>query len=607
MTNEQQTIIKAIEADNFPYIKNLVNNHPTCLAAPLIDETEGQGLAIHYAAMHGRFNIARLLLEKNPSLLNQTTSFNYTPLRYAAARGHEQLVDYLISLGALQTIATHNPEQPGHGFYPIHWAAVRGHHRVVQCLLTHAPNIDTPLSYMNLRLIHLASMNGRLEVVKLLLDKNPNLLNEVDMLNQTPLLWAAAQGHVDVVNYLLSKNANCEMATRDPFEIEPDRTPLMWAMNNKYYETANALIIKKCETEKIETLMYLVETGEQALDLMALKPAFIPIFLRDKTITDAIKKSPCKIIDDSIHWYKSAGRRPSFFANINTTTNTSTVFKPVQELGRGSYGIVRLFRSSEGQELGVKSLKNPITNTPWFGQDQLGLNIKREAQFNQIAYPNDPLSEIHEFHRNTNGHSHYTNRFIMAYIKGDTAKPALMKVTSPHLLAHISLKIAQELERIHQLGIIHGDLYHSNIMIHCDDNKNVAVRLIDFGLASYLTDRTVKIFQDQTAWWIAPERCNGNRRLIKPNPNQDVYSLGRTFHHIFEHHPSKKQLMELFPAIRSFISTSQEIIPTERPSLALLCEQLMNELRQKPNQGNFWQKLKHEANAFIHSLQKNKI
>ena len=533
---------------------------------------------IHIASKAGQLEVVKILLNKDPDLLNINDTYGQTPVLWAAARNHEALVDYLATMGADLSIATNRPDHGDHGYLPIHWAAKRGYHTLVQCLINHGADINMRLGEMQYHLIHIASMAGHLEVVKILLNKNPDLLNITDAYHQTPVLWAAANGHAHVVAYFISENANLDIATNRPEHIDHDKTPLTRAMEGKHYGAANLLILKVTANQSKDIILPFVQAGTQALELMILDPALIHIFLQDHRVLRLIMNtSGCHISSQSIDWYKAAGRRPSLFAHINTETGGVSVFKPVRELGKGSNGIVRLFQNAESQEIGVKSLKDSIVDISSEQRDARARKLKREAEFNKLAYPNDQMSKIFEFNYISGDQRFYTNRYLMPYIKGEVAKLFIPKITCPHQLAEITLQIARELHRIHNIGIIHGDLSPSNMMIYCE-NKKFIIRLIDFGCSSYLTDRSAYIFKaDGSIKWYAPEVV-GTTNSIKPNQNQDVYSLGFSLNMVLDRHSSNQELMKLFPSIGLFISAAQNINPMARPSLESFCAQLSNEI-----------------------------
>lgn len=582
MTKEQMlAIIEAIKTGHLDFITELLNDNIDWLLTRLVDEIGYDLLPVHYASRYGQLEILQLLLEKKPDLLNLTDDFGDTPVHFAAVNDHLLVVDYLAKIGADLTIATNAPDKKCHGFLPIHWATIRGHYNIVQCLINHGADLNMRLGAMQCHLIHIASLAGQLEVVKILLDNDPDLLNIADLYGQTAVLWAAAHGHAHVVAYFISEKANLDIATHRPDHADHGKTPLTRAMESKHYDAANLIILKITAGQSKDTILPFVQAGAQALELMILDPALTRIFLQDDRVLCLIKNTfGCSVTKQSIDWYKMAGRRPSWFAHINLETGGSSVFKPVRELGEGSNGIVRLFQNAESQEIGVKSLKYSIVDISSDQRDARARKLKREAGFNKLAYPNDQMSKIFEFNYKSGDQSLYTNRYLMPYIKGEVAELFIPKITCSYQLAEITLQIARELHRNHNLGIIHGDLSPTNMMIYCE-NKKFIIRLIDFGCSSFLTDRSATIFKSGgPITWCAPEVV-GAIGLVKPNQNQDVYSLGFSLNMVLGRHPSYHELMQLFPSIELFISAAQNINPMDRPSLESFCAQLSNELNPK--------------------------
>ena len=538
---------------------------------------------IHIASISGAIEVVKFLLNNNSDLLNIMDAYGQTPLLWAAANGHEALVDYLATMGADLTLATHDNDHK-HEYLPIHWASERGHPAVVQCLIKHGADINVRLGEMQYHLIHIASGSGAIEVVKFLLNNNSSLLNIMDAYDQTPLLWAAANGHANVVAYLISENANLDIPTNRIDHTDHGKTPLTRAMESKHYEAANLLILKITAHQSKDSILPFVQTGTQALEFMVLEPALIKIFLQDDRIVHLINTTnDCNINQHSIDWYKASERRPSWFLRINKEKKTSSLFKPVKELGRGSYGIVRLFQSAEGQEIGVKSLREPVFDISKKERIHLAKELKREAEFNKRAYPEDNFSETFEFDYRENGKQIYNSRYLMPCAKGETAGLLIPQTTCPRQLAEITLQIAQELHRIHQIGIIHGDLNLKNIMINDCENKVFIIRLIDFGCSSYMTEHSAVLYSPESLGrWIPPEICVKKTTTVKPHPNQDVYALGFSLNAALNNHSSYQELMQLFPSVNRFILASQHINPMSRPSLKSLCEQLNNELHPKP-------------------------
>jgi hypothetical protein len=88
---------------------------------------------------------------------------------------------------------------------PLSWAAARGHEEVVKLLLA-KDTVDHKSQdlYGQIPLL-LAAGNGHEAVVELLLAKSAILPDSKDKLGRTPLSWAARRGHINAVKLILKK------------------------------------------------------------------------------------------------------------------------------------------------------------------------------------------------------------------------------------------------------------------------------------------------------------------------------------------------------------------------------------------------------------------
>jgi len=94
-----------------------------------------QDQPIHVAAEEGHLAVVRELIENELELLEQVNDFRETPLLRAAARGHTEVVAYLIDKGANLNVSTHQPNDPlYHGRTPLDWATAGAHRQVLSLL-----------------------------------------------------------------------------------------------------------------------------------------------------------------------------------------------------------------------------------------------------------------------------------------------------------------------------------------------------------------------------------------------------------------------------------------------------------------------------------------
>lgn len=135
----------------------------------------------------------------------------------------------------------------------------------------------------------------------------------------------------------------------------------------------------------------------------------------------------------------------------------------------------------------------------------------------------------------------HDSRFLALYMENIDA-PALdrypcynMTVTDQARVLH---DMSTALYYIHQQGFVHNDIKPGNILF----SRNRGAVLIDFGLSSELTDRTVHT--GGTPWYIPPEFTGDRGQRGTPG---DVFALGVVMLYVLgrlplpERHPAKLQ------------------------------------------------------------------
>ncbi len=107
-------------------------------------------------------------------------------LGHAAARGHLDIVQYLVSMADIHA----------YDDCAVRWASAHGHLNVVQYLVSIGANIHARRNGA----LQWASRNGHLEVVKYLV----SIGADIHPKNDQSLLWASFGDHLNVVQYLQS-------------------------------------------------------------------------------------------------------------------------------------------------------------------------------------------------------------------------------------------------------------------------------------------------------------------------------------------------------------------------------------------------------------------
>jgi ankyrin repeat protein len=155
------------------------------------------GGEIHTAAMRGDVEKVKVLLAENPDLVSSQDEHGWTPLYWAAASGHKDVVALLIANKA--DVNAFNQH-----FTPLH-AAVLNHHLDVADLLI-ASNAQVT--------IFDAAAGGYVENVKAQLKANPALASAADDSGWTALHFGARNGHKGVVELLLAYKADVNANTK---------------------------------------------------------------------------------------------------------------------------------------------------------------------------------------------------------------------------------------------------------------------------------------------------------------------------------------------------------------------------------------------------------
>ncbi|KIX05149.1 uncharacterized protein Z518_06021 [Rhinocladiella mackenziei CBS 650.93] len=170
-----------------------------------------------YLAEHGDSILLAFLCASGKFNIESTTNDGWTPLSWAAWKGHEAVVRLHLEKGA------DLKSRDSFGQTPLWWAAWKGHEAVavVRLLLEKGADLESRDSFGQTPLSRAAG-NGHEVVVRLLLEKGADLKSR-DSYGKTPLSWAALNGHEAVVRLLFEKGA--DLGSRD----SSGQTPLSWA------------------------------------------------------------------------------------------------------------------------------------------------------------------------------------------------------------------------------------------------------------------------------------------------------------------------------------------------------------------------------------------
>jgi ankyrin repeat protein len=140
-----------------------------------VNAAQGDGMtALHWAAMRGQADMARVLIQARAKLEAVTRLGSYTPLHLAAKAGAAQTVKLLVDAGA---------------------------------------NVNAVTTTGGVTALHFAAASGNAEAVALLLDKGADKNAREANWGQTPLMFAAGLNRMAVLKLLLQRGADVAIAT----------------------------------------------------------------------------------------------------------------------------------------------------------------------------------------------------------------------------------------------------------------------------------------------------------------------------------------------------------------------------------------------------------
>jgi ankyrin repeat protein len=189
---------------------------------------------IFKTAAEGNLAKVKELVEKNPELVKAKDKESETPLHKAAAQGHMDVVNYLISKGA-DIDARNNANQN-----PLLHAAYYGKTEVVKFLLDKGADFKTPDIYGR-TILHYPVREGYEDVVEILLSKGMDITVE-DGMGVSPLRFAIERGHAGIMElFIASKALN--------LGGDSGRTALHLAAKQGQKDIADLLIAKGVSTK----------------------------------------------------------------------------------------------------------------------------------------------------------------------------------------------------------------------------------------------------------------------------------------------------------------------------------------------------------------------
>lgn len=194
MSSRKSALVGAIISNDIAQVKLLLNGPTTDILGP----SDRNATPLHLAAQINRKEVVEILLTKG-ALINAKNISEETPLHIASLQGHSEIVTILLDNGA------DKEARDSYGYTPLHYAAQGNHKKVVEILLTKLALINAKINN-NKTPLHLASQKGYSEIVSILLHNKADK-DAKDKNGNTSLHYAAKYDQIKVVEILLKSGA----------------------------------------------------------------------------------------------------------------------------------------------------------------------------------------------------------------------------------------------------------------------------------------------------------------------------------------------------------------------------------------------------------------
>ncbi|MCU0722562.1 MAG: protein kinase [Planctomycetes bacterium] len=129
-------------------------------------------------------------------------------------------------------------------------------------------------------------------------------------------------------------------------------------------------------------------------------------------------------------------------------------------------------------------------------------------------------------------------------------------------------EVLSAIGELHDLGLVHGDVKPSNLMVEDlggkGDPEDLRVKVVDFGLAAEMDSEALELSFTGTAGvegtldYLSPERREPGHR---PDPKDDLFSAGVVFFQILAGRPAREALLrkaELPEVFQKFLSAEEK-------------------------------------------------
>lgn len=153
-------------------------------------------ITIHEACATGLLQHVQMMIEHKKEVVDELSDHGFTPLGIAAHFGKEDIVRLLLLHHANPNIASKN----GYNTYPLHAALGINQSNIAKMLIEGGAHADV-LQYGAITPLHLAAQHGNIELIVTLLEQGANISLQTSS-GQTASDLAAERGFLEIAEIL---------------------------------------------------------------------------------------------------------------------------------------------------------------------------------------------------------------------------------------------------------------------------------------------------------------------------------------------------------------------------------------------------------------------
>ncbi len=215
------------------------------------------------------------------------------------------------------------------------------------------------------------------------------------------------------------------------------------------------------------------------------------------------------------------------FSCMDSSLQSSSVqarYTIKKKLGAG--GMASVYKAWDNQLKRHVAIKRLHRHEADEDKEQVERMWREAMTMASIQHPN--ILTIHDFGIDAKGPF-----VIMEFIDGQTLQEVVAQAEKPYVMQPFKTAVLQILEGLiaaHHLGLLHRDLKPQNIMVSRLPSGLPQYKILDFGLAKFITAPTVQTMENNSicgsVYYLSPEQLS--RKPI--DERTDLYAIGCVFY-----------------------------------------------------------------------------